>query len=119
MQSSGNSVGSLLNRPTSGREYALRVLAAIGIVVGLLWWLHDHPATSRMKLTRQCLVAYGFDVKKTGPRTLQVGDSLVLTFYPTVAAAKRTGIIERKRNVLFKGDHSDIDIGRCLDRAAQ
>jgi hypothetical protein len=118
MQSSDNSFGRLLNRPTSGREYALRVLAAIGIVVALLWWLHAHPATSSLKLTRQCLVAYGFDVKKTGPKTLQVGNDLVLTFYPSVAAAKETGI-ERKRNVLFKGDHSDIDIGRCLDRAAQ
>jgi hypothetical protein len=94
------------------------VLAAIGIIVALLWWLHDHPATSSLKLTRQCLVAYGFDVKKTSPKTLQVGDNLVLTFERTVAAAKATGS-ERKRNVLFKGDHSDIDINRCLDRAAQ
>jgi len=118
MQSSDPSLKRLLSRPVaSRREYALRVLAAIGVVVVLVWWLHDHPATSSLKLTRECLVAQGIDVKRTAPRTLQVGDDLVLTFAPSIAAARKTGG-ERKRNVLFQGDHSSIEVNRCLDRAA-
>jgi hypothetical protein len=119
MQSSERSLRQLLNRPVHSRgEYALRVLAALVILAGVGWWLHDHPATSSLKLTRQCLVSSGFEVKRVAPRTLQVGDDLELTFKPTIDAAKQTGQ-PRKRNVVYRGDLSDPNVERCLDRAAE
>jgi hypothetical protein len=118
MQSSEPSLRQLLNRPVhSGREYTLRVVAALAILAGIAWYLHGHPARSSLKDTRQCLVANGFHVKRVGPQTLQVDGDLQLTFKPTIAAAKETGL-PRKRNVVYRGDLSDF-VERCLDRAAE